>query len=731
MRTTRTNFRWLSLSLLVVISGLAQPLRTSAAETTRAALWTAVDAALRRIEPAADPGHYTADSPANRLTFRFGPDAVEAAPSTRNGAWRWSLRLTGYGAPGAVRPVASPSVTASDYRIEYRRGAVTEWYDNRPEGLEQGFTLAAPPHRAGDSVVLALRVVGGLTSRLDPNAQLLSFHGPDGKAVLHYGKVTVSDARGRSLPARLELAGNAIDVRVNTHGAAWPVTVDPLVTGTPAEFTAREAESGDFMGCSVALAGDTALVGAAATPFAGKANAGVAYVFTRSGMDWNEQAKLALTNPVGGYFFGVSVALSSDGNTALVGANGRGSTKLGGAAYVFTRSGMNWTQQAELSYAPGGFFGLSVALSGDSNTALVGAPLGSPGRVQFAGAAYLFKRSGTSWTRQNLVAKAPTANGSFGGSVALSGDGSTALIGAPGMNVFGAVFVYSSTDWTSPQDTLAPADPKAGDRFGSSVALSGDTALASTPGRAAYVFTRSGTKWTPQQELLPSGTNGSSFASCPVPTCVALSGNIAVVGAPEGAVYVYQRSGTSWAQEAPLGKDVGQPFDQFGYAVAMSGNDALVGAPGSNKGYVYTFASVNGPTPFATFDVTQFFAAASAPSLSLTASFTLGPGSNGISPLTEPLTLRIGGLTTMIPAGGFTAVKEHQGKGAAQEILLYGGQTGDTSVEAQLIPMRQGKSRSYVFQIWESGGSVSLTNQRFVPIELTIGDDQGTSVAVH
>ncbi|MGO9057028.1 MAG: FG-GAP repeat protein, partial [Candidatus Binataceae bacterium] len=300
MRARRLVY-WIWLPVLVVIAGVAQPLWANAADDTRAALWTAVDTTLRRIQPAG-AGHYIAESPANRLTFRFGPDAVAVTPTSKDGAWRWSLRLAGYGAPEAVCPVAPPSVRVGDHRIEYRRGAVTEWYDNRPEELEQGFTLAAPPAHGGNALILAMRVAGGLTPRLDPSAQVLSFHRADGKAVLRYGKVKVSDARGRSLPARLTLAGDAIEIQVNTRGAAWPVTVDPLVTGAPAEFTAMDVKPHDYFGCSVALAGDTALVGAA-------------FVFTRSGKSWSHQAELPGTLADGA---GLAVALSGDGNTALV-----------------------------------------------------------------------------------------------------------------------------------------------------------------------------------------------------------------------------------------------------------------------------------------------------------------------------------------------------------------------------------------------------------------------------
>src|SRR5207244_4211722 len=125
--------------------------------------------------------------------------------------------------------------------------------------------------------------------------------------------------------------------------------------------------------------------------------------------------------------FGTGVALSSDGNTALIGAG----TALGGKAFVFTRSGSSWTQKATLEGAgeSEAQFGDSVALSADGNTALVGGPLDS-GQV---GAAWAFARSGETWTQQGakLTGGGESGNGEFGESVALSADGNTALVGGP------------------------------------------------------------------------------------------------------------------------------------------------------------------------------------------------------------------------------------------------------------------------------------------------------------
>jgi hypothetical protein len=165
-------------------------------------------------------------------------------------------------------------------------------------------------------------------------------------------------------------------------------------------------------------------------------------VFTRSGTAWTQQQELTAADAAAGDRFGDSVALSSDGSTALIGADAKASAA--GAAYVFTRSGTTWTQQRELTAsadATGDDLGVSVALSGDGGIALVGAA----GTTSATGAAYVFSRSGTTWTRQQRLAASDGAAGDrFGSSAALSSDGSTALIGAPTRNSSaGAVYAFT------------------------------------------------------------------------------------------------------------------------------------------------------------------------------------------------------------------------------------------------------------------------------------------------
>ena len=304
-----------------------------------------------------------------------------------------------------------------------------------------------------------------------------------------------------------------------------------------------------------------------------------------------QQQELLASDGAGGDYFGTSVSLS--GNTALVGAEYKNS--LQGAAYVFTFDGSSWTQQAEL--APGdtasnGFFGASVSLSG--TTALVGAF----GKDSFQGAAYVFTFDGSSWSQQaKLIASDGASGDSFGTSVSLSGN--TALVGAYNKTSSqGAayVFAFDGSSWAQ-QAELTASDAVSGDDFGYSVSLSGNTALVGAYKKtsaqgAAYVFAFDGSSWAQQAELAASdAASGDNFGYS-----VSLSGNAALVGAytkngNQGAAYVFAFDGSAWSQQQELtATDLN--FHDFGASVSLSGNTALVGAYADNsyQGAAYVFA---------------------------------------------------------------------------------------------------------------------------------------------
>jgi hypothetical protein len=213
----------------------------------------------------------------------------------------------------------------------------------------------------------------------------------------------------------------------SSSGSAYVFTRNGSIWTEQAKLTASDAAADDLFGTSVSVWGNTALVGAFGDDDAGSSS-GSAYAFTRTGSIWTEQAKLTASDAAANDFFGRSVAIS--GNTAVVGADGDDDgSSASGSAYVFTRTGSIWTEQAKLTAsdaAADDSFGRSVAVSG--NRAVVGAYLDDDGGLA-SGSAYVFTRTGSIWTEQaKLVASDAAARDNFGTSVSVWGD--TAVVGA-------------------------------------------------------------------------------------------------------------------------------------------------------------------------------------------------------------------------------------------------------------------------------------------------------------
>jgi hypothetical protein len=400
---------------------------------------------------------------------------------------------------------------------------------------------------------------------------------------MRYGKLWVTDARGRRVPAELREEGKKIWIRIEGRGWKYPLRVDPLVwIEQAASLPTGLADDSDF-GSSVALSGNgqVALVGAPYT----SSSTGVAYVYTYDSSTGTWGSPVELSAPTGADEFGASVALSSDGTVALIGAT---YTNGGpGAAYIYTYDSSTgaWSSPVTLSVPSGtDGFGFSVALSSDGTVALVGAPLtGSTGE------AYVYTyASGTGWSSMPVTLSPPSgsAAGLLGSSVALSSSGTVALVGAPQTSSnTGAAYIYTSSTeaWSSTSGPVTLAAPSGAGDFGSSVALSADGEAAligapdtnSNPG-AAYIYTNSGTgAWssTPVTLSAPSGADG--FGSS---VTMSSDGTEVLVGAPDtDEVYVY----TSSSSVTLLG---GSGGDDFGASVALSsdGTVALAGAPYTN-----------------------------------------------------------------------------------------------------------------------------------------------------
>jgi hypothetical protein len=372
------------------------------------------------------------------------------------------------------------------------------------------------------------------------------------------------------------------------------------------KLVAADALSRAMLGAAVSIsaAGDTAIVGGPAEQ--NSEGTGAAWIFTRSGEIWSEQAKLLGTGALGIAGQGTSVALSADGNTAISGGPfDDGASGDVGAAWIFVRNGTTWTQQDKLigtGTIGGAGQGYSVALSADGNTAIVGGWVDN----DFVGAAWVFVRNGTVWSQQaKLVGTGGVGQSEQGLSAALSADGNTALVGGPGDHKsVGAVWVFTRTVgvWEQQGSKLVGmgrigSNPA---QQGLSVALSADsnTALVGGPGDnsaagAAWVFTRRGSTWTQQGNKITGGGAGPNGRQELLGASVSLSGDgsTALVGGPgdnsyAGAAWVFQHTRGAWRQvlRKLVGTRAAGPAWQ-GSSVCMSANGktAIVGGPMDNQ----------------------------------------------------------------------------------------------------------------------------------------------------
>ena len=390
-----------------------------------------------------------------------------------------------------------------------------------------------------------------------------------------------------------------------------------------AKLVASDGGASNYFGYSVSISsdGNTAIIGARSDDDKGNGS-GSAYIFVRNGNIWNQQAKLLASDGAAGDYFGWSVSISSDGNTAIIGARGdddKGSDS--GSAYIFVRNGNIWNQQAKLLASDGvtgDQFGWSVSISGDGNTAIIGARADDD-KGGDSGSAYIFIKNGTTWTQQaKLVASDGAAGDYFGWSVSISSDGNTAIIGAywdddKGTDSGSAyIFARNGNIWNQ-QAKLVASDGAAGDQFGYSVSISSDGSTAiigaymdddkGTDSGSAYIFTRNGNIWNQQAKLVAS--DGAAYDYFGWSVSISSDGNTAIIGArldddkggDSGSAYIFVRNGNIWNQQAKLVASDGYDYDFFGQSVSISsdGNTTIIGAymdddKGGNSGSAYIFA---------------------------------------------------------------------------------------------------------------------------------------------
>jgi hypothetical protein len=584
-------------------------------------------------------GGYLGMSHDQDLKAWFAEDGVTVRPTVSKGeqaqAWQLAFRLRAYGYGDEL--VAGPPIVSrqvKENRIEYKRRAqkfamanpsfggselggqiseqpsLIEWYENGPEGIEQGFTLNEPPQRRNyvlnEELRLVMAVEGDLHAIVKQDGQAIELANKEGKRTISYSKLVAFDARGEQLAARMEanVNGREISLVVDDADALYPIVIDPFIASLEQKLRSNVPQADARFGIAVAIDGNRAVVGAWREDSGAIADVGAAYVFSRSGSAWSLVTSRRGTAANDGC--GSSVAIS--GTKIVYGCPG--AEPIGGRAFLLDLSN---SQVKELmpdgfSQDQGNRFGTSVTVEG--NMAVVGAPLYKIGSKDW-GAIFVFDANSGAY-RYGLGSVGEGSQ--LGTSVALKGN--VLIAGAPGKDLVASgatlvdggvavVYLLTPSQFDVEAQQLTASDAGAGDSFGNSVALSGNTAVVGafgdddkgTDAGAAYVFVRDTSgAWNEQQKLTAGDGNASNYFSV---SAVAIQDNTILVGAyawdggtppfiliddDRGAAYVFTRSGTVWTQQTEIIASDGERGDSFGIGVAISGDSALIGARHATAG---------------------------------------------------------------------------------------------------------------------------------------------------
>ncbi len=370
---------------------------------------------------------------------------------------------------------------------------------------------------------------------------------------------------------------------------------------------ASDGAAGDLFGSDSDISRNTVIVGARYDDDNG-INSGSVYIYKRDGQAWNEQTKLIASDGVSGDRFGDFVALDRD--TALIGSPGDPyELNSAGAAYVFHYARGTWTEQAKLVASDGELGDEFGQVAIDGNTAVISAQSDDDNGFD-SGSVYVFKRSRGTWTEQAKLLASDGAPGDQFGRIAI--DDKTIVVGATnvdygevGLDAGSAyIFALQGDTWTE-QAKLTASDAAAGDSFGSTVAINGDTVVIGAIGDdqngnnsgAAYVFTRSNGVWTEQAKLTASDAAANDGFGR-----VAINGKVILISAPRNAdkgsrtstAYVFAQTNGNWIERAKVTTGYGAPSDGFG-APAMAGKSFIVGAAinkdnGRQLGSAYVFS---------------------------------------------------------------------------------------------------------------------------------------------
>ena len=453
-------------------------------------------------------------------------------------------------------------------------------------------------------------------------------------------------------------------------------------------------------GFSVALSadGNTSIVGG----INHNGGVGAAWIYTRIGGNWTQQgSKLIGIGATGVAYQGPSVAISADGNTAIVGGTGDNSGV--GAAWVFVRSGSTWSQQGNKLVGTNAIgqssLGSSVSISANGNTVIIG---GFYDNNQ-VGAAWIFTRTGSTWTQQGskLVGSGADVNGAEQGqSVAISADGNTVIIGGYLDNNLGAAWIFtrSSNVWSQQGSKLVGTGAVGNASQGMSVSISANGNTAIVGGNydnngqgAVWVFTRSGTVWSQQGNKLV-GTSGSAFSYQGTSVALSADGNTLIVGgyndnnSAKGATWLYTRSGATWTQQGNKIVGTGNTgFSYQGYSLSLSadGNTALIGGYNDNSGQGAAWVFNGALSADSNLSALSISAGTLSPSFSsATVSYTASV-SNAISSVTVTPTKIDANASIQVRVNNGTYATVNSGSASGALALNVGSNTIDVKVTTQ------------------------------------------------
>ncbi len=610
------------------------------------------------------PTAYQAPNRAQGLRTYFAPQGPIIIPRSDDTSWQLALQLIAWGWAGAPQAAGNASLQASGPRIEYRYPDLVEWYVNDEQGLEQGFTLAAPQGtdmaRSTDAIVVELALATDLAARLawDGAVELVD---PAGAVVLRYGSLYATDAEGHALPTRLALVSgqlsavsrqrSAIRLTVDAAAAAFPITLDPTITGLSptAGWTAESDQASAQFGISVGTAGDVngdgyddVIVGADGFDN-GQADEGRAYVYHGSATGLSSTAAWTAESDLGSIYFGRSVNTAGDVNgdgyaDVVVGAPGYDNGQRDeGRAYVYQGSAAGlsataaWTAESDRADAQ---FGNSAGTAGDVNgdgyaDVIVGALNYGNGLTSGRVFAYHGGPTGlgaaAAWT-----AEGDQAGAIFGVAVGTAGDVNgdgygDVIVGdayyTNGQRREGRAYVFhggaaglsASAAWTAESDqidaffgqSLAAASDVNGDGYADVIVGAWAYTNGQTQEGGAWLYYGSAAGLGASAGWMAEGNQWGARFGYAVGTAGDVNGDgyaDVIVGAVRynngqtngGRAFVYYGGATSLATSAAWTADGNQSASAFGLSVGTAGDvngdgyaDVIVGAPSYANGQTY------------------------------------------------------------------------------------------------------------------------------------------------